>query len=268
MIILPAIDIKDGQCVRLFQGDYDRVTTYAADPVRVAQRWQAAGASWLHVVDLDGAASGQPVNFELIKRMHNATSLRIEVGGGMRSLAHIEQVLSIGVDRVILGTIALKDRVLLVEALRRWGERVVVGLDAREGWVATSGWRETSHTQATILATELQRIGVRRFVYTDIARDGALSGPNLHALRDMQRAIAPGGESAFVAEQSTGEHLSAACTLIASGGVSSLADLRSLADLHVEGAIVGKAIYTGDVDLAAAVEELERNGEEPCSPSA
>jgi phosphoribosylformimino-5-aminoimidazole carboxamide ribotide isomerase len=186
----------------------------------------------------------------------------------MRSLAHIEQVLGIGVDRVILGTIALKDRVLLVEALQRWGERVAVGLDAREGWVATSGWRETSHTQATILATELQRIGVRRFVYTDIARDGALSGPNLHALRDMQRAIDPGGESAFVAEQSTGEHLSAACTLIASGGVSSLADLRSLADLHVEGAIVGKAIYTGDVDLAAAVEELERNGERPCSPSA
>jgi phosphoribosylformimino-5-aminoimidazole carboxamide ribotide isomerase len=179
-------------------------------------------------------------------------------------LAHIEQVLGVGVDRVILGTIALKDRALLVEALQRWGERIAVGLDARDGWVATSGWRETSHTQATILAAELQQIGVRRFIYTDIARDGVLSGPNLPALRDMQRAIAPGGEPAFVADRSTGERLSAMCTLIASGGVSSLADLRSLADLHVEGAIVGKAIYTGDVDLVAAIEEIERNGEEPC----
>src|SRR5438552_2482555 len=190
MIILPAIDIKDGQCVRLYQGDYAQVTTYAADPVHVAQRWQAAGASWLHVVDLDGAARGQPVNVELIKHMREATALRIEVGGGMRSLDHIEQMLAAGIDRIILGTVALTDRKLLEEALKRWSERIAVGLDARDGWVATSGWRETSRTKATTLAAELCTLGVQRFIYTDIVRDGALSGPNFEALKEMQRAIA------------------------------------------------------------------------------
>ncbi len=238
MIILPAIDIKDGQCVRLYQGDYAQVTTYDADPVQVAQRWQAAGASWLHVVDLDGAASGQPVNVELISQMRAATSLHIEVGGGMRSLDHIQHMLDVGVDRVILGTVALTDRKLLEQGLARWGERIAVGLDARDGWVAIAGWRETSRVQATALATELTTVGVQRFIYTDIARDGALRGPNLNALKEMQRAT-PG-------------------PLIASGGVSSIDDLRSLAALGVEGAIVGKAIYTGDVDLAAAIEEMER----------
>ncbi|EFH88490.1 1-(5-phosphoribosyl)-5-[(5-phosphoribosylamino)methylideneamino]imidazole-4-carboxamide isomerase [Ktedonobacter racemifer] len=238
MIILPAIDIKDGLCVRLYQGDYAQVTTYGRDPVQVAQRWQEAGASWLHVVDLDGAAQGRPVNTELIQRMRRETTLQIEVGGGMRSLEQIGQVLALGVERVILGTVALRDRALLEAALARWGERIVVGLDARDGFVAVSGWYETSQVRATELAGELSRLGVRRFVYTDIARDGALSGPNLPALREMQQA----SESA----------------LIASGGVSSLEDLRELAQSGVEGAIVGKAIYTGAVDLAQAVRELEK----------
>jgi phosphoribosylformimino-5-aminoimidazole carboxamide ribotide isomerase len=238
MILLPAIDIKDGRCVRLYQGDYAQVTTYDSDPVQVAQRWQEAGASWLHVVDLDGAAQGRPVNREFIKRIRAATALHIEVGGGMRTLAHIEQILDLGIERIILGTVALTDRALLQEALARWNERIVVGLDARNGWVAISGWRETSRVQATVLATELSAIGVARFIYTDIARDGALSGPNLPALQEMQRATSR--------------------PLIASGGVSSLADLRDLAALGVEGAIVGKAIYTGDVDLARAIRELER----------
>ncbi|GHO55572.1 1-(5-phosphoribosyl)-5-[(5-phosphoribosylamino)methylideneamino]imidazole-4-carboxamide isomerase [Ktedonobacter robiniae] len=238
MIILPAIDIKDGLCVRLYQGDYAQVTTYDRDPVQVAQRWQEAGASWLHVVDLDGAAQGRPVNTDLIQRMRRETTLQIEVGGGMRSLEQIEQVLALGVERVILGTVALRDRALLEAALARWGERIVVGLDARDGFVAVSGWYETSQVRATALAGELSRLGVRRFVYTDIARDGALSGPNLPALREMQQA----SESA----------------LIASGGVSSLEDLRELAQSGVEGAIVGKAIYTGAVDLAQAARELEK----------
>ncbi len=238
MILLPAIDIKDGRCVRLYQGDYAQVTTYDSDPVQVAQRWQEAGASWLHVVDLDGAAQGQPVNREIIERIRAATTLHIEVGGGMRTLAHIEQILDLGIERIILGTVALTDRALLQEALARWNERIVVGLDARNGWVAISGWRETSRVQATVLATELSAVGVQRFIYTDIARDGALSGPNLPALQEMQRATSR--------------------PLIASGGVSSLADLRALAALGVEGAIVGKAIYTGDVDLARAIRELGR----------
>ncbi|MBV9229607.1 MAG: 1-(5-phosphoribosyl)-5-[(5-phosphoribosylamino)methylideneamino]imidazole-4-carboxamide isomerase [Chloroflexi bacterium] len=238
MIILPAIDIKDGHCVRLYQGDYAQVTTYDRDPVQVALRWQEAGASWLHIVDLDGAAQGQPVIAELIGRIRAATTLHIEVGGGMRSLEHIEQILNLGIDRVILGTVALTDRTLLQNALARWNERIVVGIDARDGWVAISGWRETSRVMATTLAAELSAAGVQRFIYTDIARDSTLRGPNLNALAEMQRATSR--------------------PLIASGGVSSLADLRALAASGVEGAIVGKAIYTGDVDLATAIREIER----------
>lgn len=238
MLILPAIDIKDGLCVRLYQGDYGKVTTYGADPVAVALRWQNAGASWLHMVDLDGAVQGKPVNVELIARIRKETRLHIQVGGGMRSLQHIAQILDLGVDRVILGTVALTDRVLLEEALARWGERIVVGLDARNGLIAIAGWHKTSKIQATTLATELSELGVQRFVYTDIARDGALTGPNLPALIEMQKATTR--------------------PLIASGGVSSLGDLRALAELKVEGAIVGKAIYTGNVDLAAALREIEQ----------
>ena len=253
MIILPAIDIKDGQCVRLYQGDYSKITTYDTDPVRVAQRWQQAGASWLHVVDLDGAASGHPVNVALIKRMRAATTLRIEVGGGMRALAHIEQVLDLGIERIVLGTAALRERALLEEALQRWGERIAVGLDARNGWVATSAWRETSTTRATSLARELRERGVQRFIYTDIARDGALSGPNLAALFEMKRVVAEHDEASPGAIRQE-------CALIASGGVSSMDDLRAIAKLGIEGTIVGRAIYTGNVDLAAAILEIERAG--------
>lgn len=237
MIILPAIDIKDGRCVRLYQGDYEQVTTYGDDPVRVALRWQEAGAQWLHVVDLDGAAVGYPVNDELIRGIRQETTFHIEVGGGLRTLENVERILTMGVDRVILGTVAIKDAALLKEALLRWGERIVVGLDARAGKVAISGWREDSQVEAVALAKELCEAGVRRFIYTDIVRDGSLQGPNLEALRAMQRAVS--------------------CAVIASGGVSSLADLRALNAVGVEGAIVGKAIYTGDVDLAVAIREFE-----------
>jgi phosphoribosylformimino-5-aminoimidazole carboxamide ribotide isomerase len=192
------------------------------------------------VVDLDGAAQGRPVNAELIGRICASTNLHVEVGGGMRSLAHIEQVLSLGVDRVILGTVALTDRTLLQEALARFGERIVVGLDARDGLVAISGWRETSRVEATDLAADLSALGVQRFIYTDIARDGTLIGPNLVALRAMQQASDR--------------------ALIASGGVSTLTDLLALAQLGVEGAIVGKALYTGAVDLGQAISEIERQG--------
>ncbi len=238
MIILPAIDIRDGQCVRLYQGDFERVTIYDADPVQVAQRWEAAGAGWLHVVDLDGAVAGHPINLETIAHIRAATSLRIELGGGIRMLTHIKQVLELGIERVILGTVALTDRALLEEALASWEDHIAVGLDARDGLVAISGWRETTQVQATSLAAELFAVGVRRFIYTDIARDGALQGPNLNALREMQQAVP--------------------CSLIASGGISSLEDLRSLAALGIEGTIVGKALYTGDVNLAAAIQELEK----------
>ncbi|HEX4716479.1 MAG TPA: 1-(5-phosphoribosyl)-5-[(5-phosphoribosylamino)methylideneamino]imidazole-4-carboxamide isomerase [Ktedonobacteraceae bacterium] len=244
MRLLPAIDLIDGQCVRLYQGDYAQVTTYASDPVEVARHWQEAGASWLHVVDLDGAKAGQPMNAALIERLCRETTLHIEVGGGLRTLEQIASTLAVGVERVILGTAALNDRELLTRALQRWGEHIVVGIDARDGLVAIRGWRETSSIKATELAVELSAAGVRRFIYTDIARDGAMQGPNLAALRAMLDAL-QGTES----------------TLIASGGVSSLADLQQLATLEIEGAIIGKALYTDTLDLAEAVQTIEREGD-------
>jgi phosphoribosylformimino-5-aminoimidazole carboxamide ribotide isomerase len=241
MMLLPAIDLIDGRCVRLFQGDYEQVTTYADDPVEVALRWQKAGARWLHVVDLDGAQAGQPVNTRSIERLCRETSVHVEVGGGLRSLEHIETLFQMGVQRVILGTAALVDRELLARALQRWGERIVVGVDARDGLVAIRGWRETSRVQASTLARELSAAGVRRFIYTDIARDGALQGPNLTALRTMLDAL---------------RGLSS--TLIASGGIRSLDDLHHLAALEIEGVIIGKALYTGALDLAQAVQLFEQ----------
>lgn len=238
MIILPAIDIKDGRCVRLYQGDYNQVTTYNEDPAKIAHRWQRSGANWLHIVDLDGAAVGHLVNVESIKSIRATTTVHIQLGGGMRTLADIGHMLELGIDRVVLGTIALTDRALLIEALARWGERIVVGLDARNGSIAVSGWRETSQVRATSLASELCAGGVKRFIYTDIARDGALKGPNIEDLRELQQIMS--------------------CSLIASGGVSSIDDLRSLEVLGIEGAIVGKALYTGDIDLAAAIQEFGR----------
>lgn len=246
MILLPAIDLIDGQCVRLFQGDYSQVTTYDADPVEVARRWQGAGASWLHVVDLDGAKAGHPVNIDLIARVCRETELNVEVGGGIRTQEQIANLLAAGARRVILGTVALTDRELLTQALQRWGERIVVGLDARDGLVAIRGWRETSSVKASELALELSAAGVRRFIYTDIARDGAMQGPNFVALRAMLDIL-----------QGT------STTLIASGGVSSLNDLSRLAELKIEGAIIGKALYDGAIDLSEAVRIIEK-GERAC----
>jgi phosphoribosylformimino-5-aminoimidazole carboxamide ribotide isomerase len=237
MIILPAIDIKEGRCVRLYQGDYAQVTTYDDDPVRVALRWQAAGANWLHVVDLDGAAEGRPTNSALIRRIRKESAMHIEVGGGLRTLDDIDLALKLGIDRVILGTVAIKNPALLKEALRRWGKRIAVGLDARDGKVAISGWREDSSVDAVELAQELSALGAQRFIYTDIARDGSLQGPNIQALQAVQKAVAS--------------------AIIASGGISSVDDLRALTAVGVEGAIVGKALYTGNIDLAAAIQEFE-----------
>lgn len=253
MIVIPAIDIQNGQCVRLFQGDFEQSVTYDADPVSVALRWQAAGASWLHIVDLDGALAGRPINVKLIEHIRDATTLHIELGGGMRAQSHIKQMLAIGIDRVVLGTAALSNRELLRDALARWGERIAVGLDARDGHVAISGWQETSHVLATTLAAELSAEGVRRFIYTDIARDGALQGPNLPALREMQAALSEPVGAQFLAPNSN----AAPPSLIASGGVYSLGDLHALAALDIEGAIIGRALYTGDIILGQAIHEIE-----------
>jgi phosphoribosylformimino-5-aminoimidazole carboxamide ribotide isomerase len=224
------------------------VTTYANDPIEVALRWQEAGASWLHVVDLDGAKAGHPVNLELISRICQQTSLKVEASGGLRTLEQIEQMLNLGVARVVLGTVVLTNRELLTAALQQWGERIVVGLDARDGLVAIKGWLETSSIKATELARELSLHGVRRFIYTDISRDAAMQGPNLTGMQAMLEAIQGSGAG-----------------LIASGGVSSLEDLHQLAQLQVEGAIIGKALYIGAIDLAAAIQLIEgEKGREQC----
>lgn len=237
MLILSAIDLQNGRCVRLFRGDFAQVTQFSDNPAATARRWQVEGAQWLHVVDLDGARSSAQANLESIRQIREVVSIPIEVGGGLRTLTDVAALLDLGIDRAILSTAALKDRALLRACLERWGERIAVGLDARSGLLATNGWLETSTVSALALAQELAAEGVARFIYTDIQRDGALSGPNLDALATLASAVNR--------------------PIIASGGVSSLADLKALAALGVEGAIVGRALYTGEVKLPEALAAIE-----------
>lgn len=237
MLVIPAVDLKDGQCVRLFQGDYRQVTVYEADPAAAALRWQRAGARLLHVVDLDGAAAGAPQNLAAIRAIVRAVTIPIELGGGVRDVATLGEMLSLGVSRVVLGTAAVEDPALVREACRKWGVRVVVGIDARDGMVATRGWLATTAVAALDLAAQMVELGVKRLAYTDITRDGTLTQPNYVEVAKLARSVG--------------------VPVIASGGVASLDHLRRLAALGVEGAIVGRALYTGDVDLAAAVAAVQ-----------
>jgi len=238
MEIIPAIDIRAGRCVRLDQGDYDRETVFADDPVRMARRWQMAGATRLHVVDLDGARDGVPRNEDVIRRLIARVHIAVEVGGGMRDVAVIGRYLEAGADRVAIGTAAIKDPPMLVNALGMFGERIFVGVDARDGLVATEGWRETSTVRTLDLIAELSQFGVRRIFYTDISRDGMLGGPNLPAIQE-------------VVEHASG--LASAMAVIASGGISSVEHVERLKMIGAEGAIIGKALYTGALDLAEAI---------------
>jgi phosphoribosylformimino-5-aminoimidazole carboxamide ribotide isomerase len=230
MLIIPAIDLKDGKCVRLYQGDYDQVTVFADDPAEVAQRWRDEGATYLHLVDLDAAKAGHPVNLAVIERIIVAGGLPVEVGGGIRDEATINQMLELGVDRVILGTAAVKDPVQIGHLCERYGERIVIGIDARHGLVAFDGWTETSLITAHQLAIQLAHHGATRFIYTDISRDGTLTEPNYEAFIEFKEA----------AER----------PVIASGGISKLEHIQKLEELGAEGVIVGKALYTGDLKLA------------------
>ncbi|MCL5024897.1 MAG: 1-(5-phosphoribosyl)-5-[(5-phosphoribosylamino)methylideneamino]imidazole-4-carboxamide isomerase [Chloroflexi bacterium] len=225
MIVIPAIDIKDGKCVRLVQGDYTKVTVFSDDPVQMARHWEAQGTEWLHVVDLDGAATGQLQNGDLVRQMAQAVAVPIELGGGIRTEAAAEAALDLGVQRVILGTAALEDADLVRKVCQRWGDRIVVGVDARSGMAASHGWMHTSSTRALDLALRMQRLGVQRIIYTDIARDGMLTQPNYDAIGEMV--------------------ISLDIPVIASGGVSQLEHIRRLLKIGVEGAIVGRALYTG-----------------------
>ena len=235
MILYPAIDLKDGQCVRLLRGDMDAATVYGADPAAQARQFADAGCAWLHIVDLNGAFEGKPVNADAVTSILAAVELPVQLGGGIRDRDTIEHWLEAGVRRVILGTAALTDPDLVRGAARAHPGRVAVGIDARSGKVAIEGWAETSAVTATDLARRFEDAGVAALIYTDIDRDGAMSGPNISA-------------TASLAE-------STSIPVIASGGISSLADLRALRDCGVplDGAISGRAIYEGQLDLAAAL---------------
>jgi len=236
--LIPAIDLLGGRCVRLAQGEYDAATVYGDDPAVVAARFAAAGIRRLHVVDLDGAKAGRPVNGAAIRGILAAAKpVPVQLGGGLRTLASVEECLALGLERVILGTIALRDPALVRESARRFPGRVAVGIDARDGRVAVEGWTETSELAAEDLARRFEDAGVAAIVYTDIARDGMLSGPNLEATAALAAAVR--------------------IPVIASGGVGSLEDVRraaALAARGVAGVIVGRALYTGAVDLDAALE--------------
>ncbi|SFB54765.1 1-(5-phosphoribosyl)-5-[(5-phosphoribosylamino)methylideneamino] imidazole-4-carboxamide isomerase [Cohnella sp. OV330] len=235
-IIYPAIDIRGGKAVRLVQGDYNRETVYNDDPVSAAKDWEAKGGEWVHLVDLDGAKAGHPVNDELIGRIARAVQVPVQVGGGLRTEADVERLLSLGVSRVILGTAAIEDRAFVSKVLAKYGGKVAIGIDARDGFVATRGWLETSQVRAEDLAKELAAEGAETFIFTDISRDGMMGGPNVEAIVRLA--------------QISGR------TVIASGGVSKPEDLANLskhAADGVGGAIVGKALYTGSISLSEAV---------------
>ena len=239
MEVIPAIDLLDGKCVRLVQGDYARSQVFNDNPVEVARQWVAQKATRLHVVDLDGAKQGHPVNLSAIKAIVRAVSVPVQVGGGLRDRSSIAQLLNRGVDRAIVGTVAVEQPQLVGQLCQEFPGQIVVGIDARNGKVATKGWLETSEAIATNLAQEVADQGAAAIIYTDIHRDGTLTGPNLEALREL----------------ATGVDI----PVIASGGVSSLTDLLSLLSLEpvgVTGVIVGRALYTGDVVLSEAVRAI------------
>ena len=239
MQIIPAIDLLDGHCVRLHQGDYDQVTRFSDDPVAQALSWQQQGAQRLHLVDLDGARSGQPVNDAAVKAITAALAIPVQLGGGVRTAARAEELLACGLDRVILGTVALEQPELVDELAARHPGRIMVGIDAKDGKVATRGWIEASSIEATELAQRFAASGIAAIISTDIATDGTLAGPNLDALRAMAEA--------------------SAVPVIASGGIGTLEhllSLLSLAPLGVEGVIVGRALYDGRVVLAEALQAI------------
>ncbi|MGW8312275.1 MAG: 1-(5-phosphoribosyl)-5-[(5-phosphoribosylamino)methylideneamino]imidazole-4-carboxamide isomerase [Desulfuromonadales bacterium] len=236
MIVIPAIDLKNGQCVRLEQGLMEKDTVYSDDPAAMARHWQDEGGELLHLVDLDGAFAGVPKNREAIQAIVAAVDIPTELGGGIRDLETIEAYLELGVERVILGTVAKENPPLVAEACRRFTGRILVGIDARDGMVAVRGWAELTAKKAVDLAKEMEDLGVTAIIYTDIARDGMMQGPNLAATAALAKAIS--------------------IPVIASGGVSSLDDIRNLLRIEsagIAGVITGKAIYNGSLNLREAV---------------
>lgn len=240
MILFPAIDIRNGRCVRLTEGKFECETVFAEDPAEMAVRWADAGAEYLHVVDLDGALAGQSANTEVIKRILAKVKIPVQVGGGIRTLANIENMLALGVARVILGSVAVRNPELVREACQKFPGQVVVGIDAKNGEVAVDGWGVGGGIGAEELAKKMAAVGVKHIIFTDISRDGMLSGVNVEATAELAKA--------------------SGIKVIASGGVASMADINALqarAADGIEGCIIGKAIYTGAIDLKEALAALK-----------
>ena len=234
MLIFPAIDLYQGKAVRLYKGDYSQMTVYSHDPAAIAEKFAQAGASHMHIVDLEGAKNGTTPNFETILEIKNRGALFCEVGGGVRSMEIIERYVSAGIDRVILGTAAVTQPGFLEEAVKAYGSKIAVGMDLKDGYVAIKGWTEQSGLTAWEFCEKLQKIGIETIICTDISRDGAMKGTNHDLYRELMDRFS--------------------MNIIASGGVSSMEDVEKLAKAKLYGAIIGKAYYTGAIDLARAIE--------------
>ena len=234
MLIFPAIDLYEGKAVRLYKGRYEDMTVYSEDPLSVARDFEKKGATYIHMVDLEGAKDGTTPNLSVVERVAKNTALRVEIGGGIRSMETIEKYLSAGVYRVILRTAAITDKEFLKEAIAKYGERIAVGADIKDGFVAIKGWLETSSVFCEDFFAEMQELGVRTVICTDVSKDGAMKGTNLSLYRILSRRFS--------------------VDIVASGGVSSLEDVKALREMGLYGAIVGKAYYTGAIDLKEAIE--------------
>ncbi|CAM3990884.1 MULTISPECIES: 1-(5-phosphoribosyl)-5-[(5-phosphoribosylamino)methylideneamino]imidazole-4-carboxamide isomerase [Bacillus cereus group] len=234
MEIFPAIDLKEGRCVRLYQGEFSKETIMNEDPVAQAIIFEKSGAKTLHIVDLDGAIAGESVNLLVIERICKAVRIPVQVGGGIRSLVAVEKLLSGGVDKVILGTAALYDKAFLEEAVRLYKEKIIVGIDAKNGFVATRGWLDVSEISYIDLAKQMENVGVQTIVFTDISKDGTLAGPNVEQLELLQKSVD--------------------IRLIASGGVASIQDVKKLNDMNIYGVIIGKALYEKTINLEEVLE--------------
>jgi len=238
MKIIPAIDLKSGRCVRLYQGNYNQETVFAEDPVAVALRWYSQGAEWLHIIDLDGAATGEPKNLATIEQIIKESGLLVELGGGIREEKTVEKLLQKGVSRIILGTIAIENPGLVGKLCHRFDQAIIVGLDARDGRIAIHGWSKDTNVDVLELSREMVKAGAQRFIYTDIKRDGTLSEPNFDMVGKLVAVL---------------NLFQDGVPVIASGGISKLEHLQRLKELGVEGAIIGRALYTGDIDLGEAI---------------
>lgn len=234
MIIFPAIDLRDGKCVRLYQGKFEELEVVGEDPLKVAMSFKENGAKYIHMVDLDGALNGEIKNLKVISEVVKTVEIPVELGGGIRDMKTVDMLIEAGVSRVILGTAALKNPQFVMEAVKKYGEKIAVGIDAKNKKVAVNGWLNVSNVDYIGFAKEMEKIGVETIIFTDISKDGTLQGPNLEQLDKIQNSVS--------------------CNIIASGGIKDIEDLKTINKMGIYGAITGKAIYCGNIDLQKAIE--------------